>query len=214
MQTTKRTVNGNRRVERRNRDDEVIAAAISIMSRRGYPATPIQEIADQVGILKGSLYHYFDSKEELLFRILQEAHTEADRIMAEAEALDVPAFEKLTVFLKNESHWLIRNVDLANIYFSEARHLSSERKKEFAHLGRTFRSHIHQLIRHAQEDGEVREDIPTPLLTEYVIGALNSIRDWPQRQNRAHSPEVMAETFAKLTCDAIHTRSEVDGPAA
>lgn len=60
----------------RNRDDAVLSTAIAVMAARGYAATSVQEVADRVGVLKGSLHHYFSSKEELLFRILESSHLE------------------------------------------------------------------------------------------------------------------------------------------
>jgi AcrR family transcriptional regulator len=43
---------------------------------RGYSAATVQVIADELGILKGSLYHYIDTKEDSLYRLLDEVHTE------------------------------------------------------------------------------------------------------------------------------------------
>lgn len=46
--------------------DEIIAAAAKVFSTRGSHAATVQDIADSVGILKGSLYHHVGSEEELL----------------------------------------------------------------------------------------------------------------------------------------------------
>ena len=46
---------------------------------KGYEATSIQDIADAVGILKGSLYYYITSKEDLLFEILEDVHQQGIR---------------------------------------------------------------------------------------------------------------------------------------
>jgi DNA-binding transcriptional regulator YbjK len=56
---------------RRNRSDEILQAAIEIFHQKGYAAASIQDVADTVGVLKGSLYHYIDSKEDLLARIFE-----------------------------------------------------------------------------------------------------------------------------------------------
>ncbi len=52
--------------ERGSRRDDVLAAAAALFASKGYAATSIRDIAQQVGILSGSLYYHFDSKEELL----------------------------------------------------------------------------------------------------------------------------------------------------
>jgi AcrR family transcriptional regulator len=62
------------------RRDEILAIAAELFAARGFAATTVREIADAAGILSGSLYHHFDSKEsmadelvhELLERVLDE----------------------------------------------------------------------------------------------------------------------------------------------
>ena len=52
--------------------EEIIAAAARVFQRKGYHAATVQDIADAVGILKGSLYHHFKSKDDLLYLIVKE----------------------------------------------------------------------------------------------------------------------------------------------
>ena len=56
---------------RRNRDEEVVAAAAKVFYERGYSAATVQDIVDELGILKGSLYHYINTMEDLFFRIFE-----------------------------------------------------------------------------------------------------------------------------------------------
>ena len=56
--------------EPRDRHDQILAAAAELFARKGVAATTVREIADQVGILSGSLYHHFDSKEAMVDEIL------------------------------------------------------------------------------------------------------------------------------------------------
>ena len=52
--------------------EEIIAAAAKVFQTKGYHAATVQDIADAVGILKGSLYHHVKSKEDLLYLIVKE----------------------------------------------------------------------------------------------------------------------------------------------
>src|SRR6266576_966289 len=63
--------------KRRNRKVDVTDAAIDVFWRKGYSAASVQDVADSVGVLKGSLYYYIDSKEDLLYEILHGVHEEA-----------------------------------------------------------------------------------------------------------------------------------------
>ena len=55
----------NERMRRAARD-KILAGSLDVFAERGFAAASMQEIADQSGVSKGLLYHYFDSKEELL----------------------------------------------------------------------------------------------------------------------------------------------------
>lgn len=47
------------------RKAQILKAASNLFAERGYQSTDVQEIADQIGVAKGTIYHYFPSKEKL-----------------------------------------------------------------------------------------------------------------------------------------------------
>ena len=53
-----------------DRHEQILAVAATLFARKGVAATTVREIADEVGILSGSLYHHFDSKEAMVDQIL------------------------------------------------------------------------------------------------------------------------------------------------
>ena len=53
-----------------DRRDEILALATRIFADKGYASTTVREIADSAGILSGSLYHHFASKESMLDEIM------------------------------------------------------------------------------------------------------------------------------------------------
>jgi len=53
------------------RRDEILAIAADLFAERGFNATTVREIADAAGILSGSLYHHFDSKESMVEELLR-----------------------------------------------------------------------------------------------------------------------------------------------
>src|SRR5258706_10705022 len=75
--------------------EAIVAAAAKVFQKKGYHAATVQDIADAVGILKGSLYHHFKSKEELLYLIVREPLARMYAGMGEIAASDRPAGEKL-----------------------------------------------------------------------------------------------------------------------
>src|SRR6516164_10870221 len=75
--------------------DDIVSAAAKVFRTKGYHAATVRDIADEVGILKGSLYHHFASKEELLYLVVKEPIAQMYHTISEIAAADVPAAEKL-----------------------------------------------------------------------------------------------------------------------
>ena len=67
---------------------EIYDAAARVFSEKGYDGASIQDVADAVGILKGSLYYYIDTKQDLLFGIIDEVHRDTLRSLEEWVAVD------------------------------------------------------------------------------------------------------------------------------
>ena len=78
------------------RRKEIIDIAETLFDRRGYEATSVSQIVKRAGVAQGTFYHYFDSKEELLFII---ADRFVNAIVDELEVLvakdDLPAIDKM-----------------------------------------------------------------------------------------------------------------------
>lgn len=182
---------------RETRDVLVMAAAIAVISERGYAAATVQEVADRVGMLKGSLYYYFASKEDLLFRILEECHAEARQIAEDVAALDLAPLEHLLEYVRRTSVWYLENTERANIYFSEGRQLSDEKRVQLLQLKDAFESRIIDLVSKAQAAGTASTAASASLTGAYLIGALNSVRNWPVTEHA--DPGSAAETFVALT---------------
>src|ERR1700709_1858528 len=84
----------------KRREREIIATAAEIFRKNGYADTSVQDVADAVGILKGSLYYYIDSKEDLLYRVLLEVHEDAQGWLSEIAEMDASPLEKISAYVR------------------------------------------------------------------------------------------------------------------
>ena len=171
---------------RRNRDAEILDAATTVFSQKGYSAASLQEIADRVGILKGSLYHYIDSKESLLFRILQHSHEEATEIMQAVDALDLPTEQKFLTYINRLATYYLSHLERASLYQSEWRYLEGDFDKQVRAQRRTFAGYLRAILDAAVDEKLAPADLDTDLTTKYILSALDSIPSWyrstPPRQ--------------------------------
>jgi len=75
-----RTKKQNQIIQEQTRQ-QIVLAALKSFSEKGYTSTSVSAIAKEAGISKGLIYHYFDSKEEVLKGIFSMMLKEGDRIM-------------------------------------------------------------------------------------------------------------------------------------
>jgi AcrR family transcriptional regulator len=80
--------------------DELVARAANVFRKKGYYNTTMNDIGTICGLLKGSIYHYFQSKEELMLEVLKTSYKEAgDNIFPLAYDKSIPPRERLSMML-------------------------------------------------------------------------------------------------------------------
>lgn len=89
------------------RPQELLDAALEVFSTNGYRATRLEQVAEVAGVTKGSIYYYFDSKEELLTQALQ---SRIGAIFGGIEGggrrADIPAADRVRAVLRSAwTHW-------------------------------------------------------------------------------------------------------------
>ncbi|MEC5303642.1 MULTISPECIES: TetR/AcrR family transcriptional regulator [Bacillus cereus group] len=90
--------------EYEERRKEILETAESLFLTKGYTKTTVNDILKEIGIAKGTFYHYFKSKEEvmdeIIMRIIKEDVTKAKRIVSNP---DIPVLDKLFKILMEQS---------------------------------------------------------------------------------------------------------------
>jgi AcrR family transcriptional regulator len=138
----------------KKRDREVLDAAARVFYERGYSDASVQDVADELGILKGSLYHYIDTKEDLLFRLLQETHDEIFEILEVAAALEgLNPLERLEIYIRKQVEYNIDNLLRVSVYYHDLERLTEERRKAIVGRRREHETWVVDLIKEAQASG-------------------------------------------------------------
>jgi AcrR family transcriptional regulator len=176
----------------------VTKAATEIFYRRGYQATSIQNVADKVGVLKGSLYHYIATKEDLLWWIIEDVHVQSSGILNEALALEVTPIERIRIYIMRHVEWYLRNLPEVSVFFREWRHLTGDRQRITRERRRGYERIIGELFAVARDAGDVSPDLDLTYAARYVLAAVNSVPDW-YRPHGADSPAHIAAAYADMT---------------
>jgi AcrR family transcriptional regulator len=179
----------------------VLRAAARVFHARGYAGTSVQDVADELGILKGSLYHYISSKEELLFRLLDGTHTEVNRILDEVCAVEGPPLERLREYVRRQVSFCLENLERVAVYHHDLERLGDERRRDIVSRRRAHEQFVAGLIASAQAAGEVPADEDPALLSRCVFGTMILTYDWfrPGRDD----PRTVAEGCADFALRGV-----------
>jgi AcrR family transcriptional regulator len=187
----------------RKRDDEVVAAAAKVFYERGYSAATVQDIADELGILKGSLYHYIKTKEDLLFRLIEGVHKEVEAILEDVLAIEgVDPLERMELYVRRQVVHNLNNLQRISIYYHELDRLGEDRRRAVVAWRRRHDRFLRDLIREAQEQGLADASIDAGLLANCVFATVI----WPYRWFHAGSndtPDSIAETCAAFVSRGV-----------
>lgn len=177
---------------------EVLDAAARVFYEKGYDASSTQDIADDVGILKGSLYYYVDSKEQFLFEIITEAHDLGLAILDELEGADGDVIERMNRLVDLHVAYFAANFVKVNVFFREFRALSPDNRKHINELGHLYRGYVEKLIRQGQAEGAFNADLDPQLSAIMLVEMLNSVVRWFHPDGKASPEQITAHAKVLL----------------
>ena len=152
-----------------------VRAAASVFSEKGFHGASTRDIAEQLGIKQGSLYYYFDSKEEALEEVclygLQRYVENMDAIADSSDSFEARLFAVVTNHLSSYRE----KSEALKVHNDERLYLPRERRKRLKELGTRYRQQLEQLIESAIAAGEVRDKIDSHFAAQSIIGICNGL---------------------------------------
>jgi AcrR family transcriptional regulator len=194
---------GANRAERRHA--EIVAAAIKLFSERGYSATSINDIGEEVGLLAGSLYYHIRSKEDLLYEILLELHTFALDEMTRVDAAGGDPLERLRRLLRN--HVIHHDALRIRLFDVEFRHLDQERHAQILSMRKKYHDYVIKLIRKAQAEGLCDTNVNPNATGLAILGLVNSMPQWFSSSGKI-SIEQMADAVDRLVVGGLGAKPD------
>jgi AcrR family transcriptional regulator len=171
MPNTERKRGRGRRSLREARFDEILAAAGHLFYQHGFDGTTMQEIAESVDLLPGSLYYYISTKEDLLYEIALRVSKESLEFLYEPPELaasDAPL--RLAAFLER---WMqrVREARPREAYAAVERHrrlLSPERRTEVEQADRKVRAYLEEVVTQGVAQGAFTA-VPTKVVINNIL---------------------------------------------
>jgi AcrR family transcriptional regulator len=181
------------------RRNELTRQAARLFAEKGYHGTSIGEIAQALGVQKGSLYAHIESKQDLLYETMLEGarafHAGLDEIPE-----DLPVTEKIRLALRSHLRAVADQLEVATVFVQEWRYLEGDRREEILGERRRYEERIRAFFREGRELGELRSDLDDSTAALLVLSAANWAYTWLQP---GRDTDAIADRFYALLLDGM-----------
>lgn len=185
-----------------DRKQEIIDTAAEIFKAKGYEGTSIQDVADAVDILKGSLYYYINSKDDLLYEVIQEVHARGLENLESSQQVGSNALERLHAFVKRHVTFNAANLTKMTVFFHDFRSLSADRRAEIVEERDEYDRYLRSLIAEGKKEGVFRKDVDPKLAAFSILGSINWLYHW-YRDDGPNTIEEIAEGMATMAVNSV-----------
>jgi AcrR family transcriptional regulator len=159
------------------RRSELTRQAARLFAAKGYHGTSIGDLAEAMGVQKGSLYAHIDSKADLLWDVARDGAA-AFHVALDGVDETLPATEKIRLALRAHLRVVAEQLDVATVFIREWRYLEGERREEFLAERRRYEERFRSLFREGRELGELRADLDDATATLLALSAANWAYTW------------------------------------
>jgi AcrR family transcriptional regulator len=182
------------------RRQEVLERATEVFARRGYASATVQDIADELGILKGSIYYYIDSKEDLLFELFEQIHAEMDRLLEQVRAADAAdPLERLGLYVRSQTIYNLTNLMKVSVYYNDLGQLDPERRALIERRRVAHEAFVGGLIKEAQAGGLIDGNRDPRVLVHQVFAIIIGPYRWFRPRGRPTVDEIAVASVQFVT---------------
>ena len=154
----------------------ILDAAVRVFARQGFHACRVSDVADEAGVAYGLVYHYFDSKEEILNTLFRERwQIMLDAIVEIDEGNEIPARDKLYLvasFIIDSYH---HEPDLMKVIIVEVTRAANSFGREHLQKIREAYDLIARIVEQARQDGSFKADISADFAAMCFYGAIEQL---------------------------------------
>lgn len=184
-----------------SRKDQIETVATALFKERGFAATSMRDLANEVGIEAASIYSHVRSKEELLQSICFKMAQDFFEVLEKLDSRELSFAQRLREIITAHVDIITRNVAASVVFQQEWRHLSEPYLSHFLELREQYEERIRNTISHGAEMGEfVTSD--ARFVTRTLLSSLNWIPQWYQLDGLL-TPADIARNIADLFLNGL-----------
>jgi AcrR family transcriptional regulator len=158
--------------------EKLMHASVELFAEHGYAQTSVQQIVDAAGVTKGALYHYFKSKDDLLFdiydRILSLQRQHLDEIVGRGEGPEQTIRLICEDVIVTSIDWLHEGT----VFFRSQHMLTAARQLEVKRRRREYNDAFETILDRGRSDGVFRIDIPPAIQIANFFSDVHYLGQW------------------------------------
>ena len=184
--------------------EEVLQSAANIFFAKGFHASSIEDVARDVGMLKGSLYYYIKSKDDLLFQLLLAGIEDGDAFIARQIDVAGDPVEQLERAIRAQIDYIIQNKVPFGLFLHEFDSLSGKRQHKLISVMSRYNSRFVELVRRGQQERKLIDGEPW-LIVNGILGMCNWLYRWYDT-DQVSGPEQIKQVFLRMILSGIQKK--------
>ncbi|WP_197040038.1 TetR/AcrR family transcriptional regulator [Mycobacterium sp. URHB0044] len=185
--------------------EQILQAAQKLFAEQGFRETNLNDVAEQLGFRRQAVYHYFKSKDDILYELIWRAGQAVKEGSDAMFGADLAPDVSLPEVIRNHVRQLLSNVDVFRIQFAELGKLSGPRADQLRAEQTDYIRRVADILSAGQKAGLFREVpvIPHALL---IIGMCSWTTEWYSEARSQLTIDEVAEYAVQLTMSGIAKR--------
>jgi AcrR family transcriptional regulator len=182
--------------------ERLLAASLRLFAQQGFEGTSVQEIVAAAGVTKGAMYHYFASKDELLYQIYHRLlGLQTERLNSIADGPGT-AEQRVRAAAADVVESTLSSIDEAIVSFRSIHMLPLPQRVQVRAERRRYHERFRALVEEGQREGALRKDVPADVAVHFFFGSVNQLGTWYHRDGEL-SRDQIAEHYAELFMTAL-----------
>lgn len=184
------------RLKKKKVRDKIVASATKLFAKQGYFCTSVNQIAKNAEIAVGTIYVYFDSKDEILIDLFLDYFKKLmEEIKNMFEKSNKEPLEKLLDALRYMVNKFSEDIDMAKVFLVELRQSNKALNFIAPKIQKDYEELIKNLLDEAKGDGLLKENIDTQVISISTFGLIETMLfDW---LNRGYSKDKLINNLEK-----------------
>lgn len=184
--------------------ESLLDIAVAAFIERGFEATSMDGLAARLGVTKSAIYHHVPSKVELLRLALDRALDALFAVTEEPGATRGRAIDRLEHVVRGSVRVLAAELPFVTLLLRVRG--NSEVERAALARRRAFDRFVTDLVRAAEEEGDVRPDVDPAVTSRLLFGAVNSLVEW-YRPDGGLSADDLADALIRTSFEGLRTRT-------